>query len=105
MSQIRKALALTFLSTNGATAVQFAVTLVLARLLSPEEIGIFSITAVAVSIAQLFRDFGVASYLQREADLTRQKVATAFGVLLFSSWVIALLVFLVSGPLSPMAQR
>lgn len=100
MSQIRKALALTFLSTNGATAVQFAVTLVLARLLSPEEIGIFSITAVAVSIAQLFRDFGVASYLQREADLTRQKVATAFGVLLFSSWVIALLVFLVSGPLA-----
>ncbi len=100
MSQIRKALALTFLSTNGATAVLFGVTLVLARLLSPEQIGIFSITAVAVSIAQLFRDFGVASYLQHEAELTRAKVATAFGVLLASSWMIAVLVYLTSGPLA-----
>jgi O-antigen/teichoic acid export membrane protein len=100
MSDVRKALALTFMSTNGATAVQFAVTVVLARLLSPEEIGIFSITAVAISVAQLFRDFGVASYLQYEAELTKEKVAAAFGVLLTSSWVIAFLVFLASGPLA-----
>lgn len=100
MSQIRSALALTFLSTNSATAVHFVVTLVLARLLSPEEIGIFSITAVVISIAHLFRDFGVASYLQREPDITREKVATAFGVLLLSSWMLALLVYMVSGPLA-----
>lgn len=100
MAQIRKALVLTFLSTNGATVVHFGVTLVLARLLSPAEIGIFSITAVIIAFAHLFRDFGVASYLQHEADLTREKVATAYGVILTSSWVIALLVYLSSESLA-----
>lgn len=100
MSSIRVALVLNFLSTNGATAVHFIVALVLARLLSPEEIGVFSITAVFVSIAHLFRDFGVGSYLQSASDLTREKVAAAFGMLLFSSWLIAVLVFFAGGILA-----
>ena len=98
MTSLRQSLALTFLSSNGATAIQFVVTVVLARLLNPDEVGIYSVTAVMVSIAHLFRDFGVASYLQQEKDLTREKVGAAFGVLLTSSWVIAALVFLLSWP-------
>lgn len=97
MANLRASLLITFLSTNGATAVQLVVTIVLARLLAPEEIGVYSITAVLVSTAHIFRDFGVASYLQREKDLTRDAVGAAFGVLLTSSWLIALLLFLVSG--------
>lgn len=98
MSSIRQSLVLTFLSTNGATAVMFLVTIVLARLLEPAEVGIFSITSVMVAVAHLFRDFGVASYLQHEKELTRESVASAFGVLLVSSWTIALVVFLCSWP-------
>lgn len=98
MNSLRQSLALTFLSSNGATAVQFVVTVILARLLDPTEIGIFSVTAVMVSIAHLFRDFGVASYLQQEKDLTKDKVGAAFGVLLTSSWAIAGVVFLISWP-------
>ena len=100
MTSIRKSLALTFMSTNGATTVQFIVTVILARLLDPDEIGIYSITAVMVSIAHLFRDFGVASYLQQEKELTKDKVAAAFGVLLTSSWIIAATVFLLSWPVA-----
>lgn len=98
MTSLRQSLALTFLSSNGATAIQFVVTVVLARLLDPDEVGIYSVTAVMVSIAHLFRDFGVASYLQQEKELTREKVGAAFGVLLTSSWAIAALVFLLSWP-------
>jgi O-antigen/teichoic acid export membrane protein len=98
MTSLRQSLALTFLSSNGATAIQFVVTVVLARLLNPDEVGIYSVTAVMVSIAHLFRDFGVASYLQQEKELTREKVGAAFGVLLTSSWAIAALVFLLSWP-------
>lgn len=100
MNTLRKSLLLTFFSTNGATAVQFAVTVVLARLLSPEDIGVFSITAVMVSIAHLFRDFGVGAYLQQEKELTPEKVSAAFGMLLTSSWLIALAVFALSWPAS-----
>lgn len=98
MTSLRQSLVLTFLSSNGATAIQFVVTVILARLLNPDEVGIYSVTAVMVSIAHLFRDFGVASYLQQEKDLTREKVGAAFGVLLTSSWVIAALVFVLSWP-------
>jgi len=94
MSNLKHSLALTFLSTNGATLVQFGVTICLARLLSPEEIGVYSITAVLIAIAQFFRDFGVSSYLQHEKELTRDKVASAFGVMLLSSWSIALVTYL-----------
>ncbi|MGE5386999.1 MAG: lipopolysaccharide biosynthesis protein [Betaproteobacteria bacterium] len=97
MSRLRLSLVITFFSSNGATAVNFVVTIVLARLLSPSEIGIFSITAVITAIAHIFRDFGVGSYLQREKDLTPEKVRAAIGVLLTSSWSIALLLFILSG--------
>jgi O-antigen/teichoic acid export membrane protein len=94
MASLKQSLMLTFLSTNGATLVLFMVTVVLARLLSPEEIGIYSITAVLIAIAHFFRDFGVSSYLQQEKELSREKVASAFGVMLASSWLIASLTYL-----------
>lgn len=70
--------------------------MILARLLSPAEIGIFSIAAVLVAIAHIFRDFGVGSYLLRERDLTPEKIQAASGVLFASSWSIAAFLFLVS---------
>lgn len=94
MASIRHSLYLTFLSSNGATVIQFLTSIALARLLKPEEIGIYSITAVLIAIAHFFRDFGVVSYLQQEKDLTRQDVSAAFGVLLTSSWFIAGLTYL-----------
>jgi O-antigen/teichoic acid export membrane protein len=51
MPSLRKSLSITFLASNGATAVNFLVTIVLARLLTPAEIGIFSIAYVLVSVA------------------------------------------------------
>jgi len=96
VASIRSSLVITFLSSNGATAVQFLVTVILARLLDPAEIGIYSITAVCISVAHIFRDFGVVSYLQREKELTRDKVGAAFGVLLSTSWLIAASMYFLS---------
>lgn len=96
MASLRKPLLINFLSTSGATGVQFFVSIVLARLLSPSEIGIFSIAVVFVNIAHIFRDFGVASYLQRERDLTADKIRSAIGVLFTTSWFIAVTLFVSS---------
>ncbi|KQP23137.1 oligosaccharide flippase family protein [Pseudorhodoferax sp. Leaf267] len=94
---MRKAIFINFASTTGSTAVQFIVSVLIARLLTPAEIGIYSITIVLVNIAHVFRDFGVVSYLQREADLTNEKIRSAMGVLYASTWLIALIIFLASG--------
>jgi O-antigen/teichoic acid export membrane protein len=96
MADIRQSLLLNLLSTNGANLVQFVVTVILARLLSPEEIGIFSITAVLIAIAHFFRDFGVVGYLQQTKDITKENVAAALGVMLTSSWLVALITYLAS---------
>lgn len=97
MASFRKSLALNFASSSGATAVQFGVSLVIARLLTPAEIGIYSIAVVLVNIAHVFRDFGVSSYLQREAELTQAKVRSAIGVAYAIAWPIAAALFLGSG--------
>lgn len=97
MPNLRRSLGITFLASNGATVVNFLVTLVLARLLTPAEIGIFSIAYVLVSVAHIFRDFGVAAYLVQEKDLTPEKIRSISGVLFASSWATAAIMYAMSG--------
>lgn len=97
MTSIRKKAAIQFLASNGAMVVNFLLAIVMARLLSPAEIGVFSITAVIVSVSHVFRDFGVASYLKQEKTLTPELLSAATGVLIASSWTIATLLYFSSG--------
>jgi O-antigen/teichoic acid export membrane protein len=97
MADLRRSLVINFFSSSGAAFLQFVVSVVLARMLSPTEIGVFSMTVVFVNLAHVFRDFGVSTYLQREPDLTPDKIRSATGVLFSSSWVIAIAMFLASG--------
>lgn len=97
MADLRRSLIINFLSSSGATFLQFVVSVLLARILSPSEIGIYSMTVVFVNLAHVFRDFGVNSYLQREDNLTPDKIRSATGVVFTSSWLIATALFLASG--------
>lgn len=97
MSNLRLSLAITFFATNGAMLVNFIVVIILSRLLSPSEIGVFSIAFVLVSIAHIFRDFGVSSYLVREKDLTPEKIRAVSGLLFTMSWSVAAALYLLSG--------
>jgi O-antigen/teichoic acid export membrane protein len=82
-----------FLSSSGVTVVYFFVSVLLARLLSPSEIGVFSMTVVFVNIAHIFRDFGVGTYLQREPELTPEKMRAATGVMFSTSWLAAAVLY------------
>ncbi len=94
MDSIRSKIGLQFIVSNGSIAAHFALSIVLARLLTPSEIGIFSITAVFVGFTQVFRDFGVVAFIKRQKTLTPELLRSASGVLFTSSWVIALLLYL-----------
>jgi len=100
MVNFRRSLVITFFASSGATVVQFIVSLVLARLLLPSEIGVFSMTVVFVNIAHVFRDFGVGAYLLRETELTTEKLRSAMGVLYTSSWIIAVALFFSSSSIA-----
>src|ERR1700712_2774304 len=89
MLNLRRSLVINFFSSSGSTIAQFIVSIVLARMLSPGEIGVFSMTIVFVNIAHIFRDFGVSTSLQREPVLTAEKMKAATGVMFTTSWMIA----------------
>lgn len=73
--------------------LQLAASLIIARLLTPTEIGIFSVAAVLAALASTFRDFGVAEYLIQEKNLTHAKIRAAFAANLIVSWLMAILLF------------
>lgn len=94
MSSVRQKVALQFIVSNLALIANFVLTIVLARLLSPQDIGIFSMSAVLMAVAHVFRDFGVTSFIKREKELTPDSLSSALGVLLITSWSVAALMFL-----------
>lgn len=75
----------------------FALSVILARMLTPTDIGIFSMSAILISFAHVFRDFGVFSYIVKEKEVTEQTIRTALGVLLVTSWTVGAILFFTSG--------
>ncbi|WP_232476431.1 MULTISPECIES: oligosaccharide flippase family protein [unclassified Acidovorax] len=94
MSSVRQKVALQFIVSNLALAANFVLTIVLARLLSPQDIGIFSMSAVLMTVAHVFRDFGVTAFIRREKELTSDSLRNALGVLLVTSWSVAAAMYL-----------
>ena len=70
--------------------------LILARLLTPEEFGIYSIAASVVIIGYLFRNFGVGQYIVQVETLNDGVMRSAFSITLGISWAIGLLLLIVA---------
>jgi O-antigen/teichoic acid export membrane protein len=81
---------LLLLNTAGA--------MVLARLLTPSEVGVYAVGAVLVGLAQVLRDFGVGPYVIQEKELTDEKLRAALGTSLIVAWLLAALVLVAGGP-------
>lgn len=73
----------------SAKAVHFALGLLIARMLMPEDYGVIGMLAIFVAIAQAFVDSGFGNALIRKADRTETDCATAF----YFNIVVALVVY------------
>ena len=89
MPSIRKALALSFASKYSSLAIHTAAVMVLARLLTPAEIGVYSVGAAVVALAHVVRDFGVGNYRIQEKELTAERISAALDVVVLIAWAIA----------------
>ena len=58
--------------------VQFATIVVLARLLSPADFGLFAIVAAFLTIFELFKDLGLSSATVQRRHITHRQVSTLF---------------------------
>ena len=90
MASIRRSLAFSTLDSYLSLMLQLGSTVVLSRLLTPEETGIFAVAAVFAALASTFRDFGVAEFLIQEQSLTADKIRAALSVNIVISWAMAL---------------
>lgn len=82
MNDVRHSLIWSFLQNYSSALIQFISSMVLSRLLTPTDIGIYSICAVIVAIAHVMRDLGVGEYLIQEKELSKERVKTALGLTL-----------------------
>lgn len=82
----RRSIAYSFAGKYLDLAVQLVASIIIARLLTPEELGIFSVAAAIVAFIHIFRDFGVNSYIVQERELTDSKLRGAFSLNLLISW-------------------
>lgn len=91
---IRRSIAWTFSEQTFQFGLQFAASVIIARLLTPDEMGVFVLAMSAAAVLTSLRTFGVGNYLMREAELDLSKIRSAFGVMLGFSWALGLLLIL-----------
>ena len=97
MTSVRLSLLISLAEKYSVTIINIGSTLIIARLLSPEEIGVYSVGLAFVAIAHTLRDFGIGNYLIQEKELTEDRIRTAAGITLLLAWSLALMLALGSG--------
>lgn len=93
MTSVRRALALSFVERYLLIVLSFGSNIILARLLTPEQIGMYSVTLAVIGLAHVLRDFGIGNYLIQARELNDEHIRTAFGLSLILGGGLALLVF------------
>jgi O-antigen/teichoic acid export membrane protein len=93
LTTIRRSFAYSIAGTYFALPLQIIGTMVMSRLLTPAETGVFAVAAVFAAFASTFRDFGVAEYLIQEKNVTSETIRAALTVNIAVSWVMGLLLF------------
>jgi len=89
MAGIRRALLLASADRYIAMAINIAVVVILARLLSPAEYGLSVLGSAMLAVAEAIRDFGGSSYLVQQKALTTEKIRTAFTITLVLTLALA----------------
>src|SRR5690606_1931752 len=79
------------LNQHSLQAINIISIAILARLLAPEEIGVFSVATSIAFVATEIRSFGVGEYLIREKEINENKIRTVLGVMVIMSWGLAAL--------------
>lgn len=92
MSRIRRAVMFSALTKYSVMLIGLISTVVVARLLTPDEIGTFAVASAVVMLVSEFRILGAGAYLVREKNLTDHKVRAALGLTILISWGLGIVV-------------
>lgn len=85
--------------------ITFIVSIILARLLNPDEYGLIGILSIFISIFNVIVDSGFTNALIRKQDLTEKDYSTVFYTNLIVSVFMALALFFCSKPIASFFER
>ena len=94
---LRKALSLSFAQTCINLILSIATIVILSRLLTPTETGVYSVAVGFVALVHMLRDFGISEFVVQEPTLNDDVIRTAFTINLIIAWCLAAILFLSSG--------
>lgn len=77
---IRKSLVISSIDKYVTLVISIASTMVLARLLSPSEVGAFSVAMVLISVMSMMRSMGAGQYLVQEPHITEDRMRAVWTV-------------------------
>lgn len=105
MSAVRRSVLFSACEKYATQALGIATTVVMARILSPAETGLYLTAYSVIMLADGFRDFGVGSYLVQATTLDRAEVRTGFTVTLLLSLAMAAVIALGSTTIAGFYQN
>ncbi len=96
MSEIRRSLLLASGERYAFAFINFVTVVITARLLTPADFGVAVLGWTVVGLADSLREFGASTFLIQQTQITREKVRTAFTIMLLLSFVLSATLFLLS---------
>lgn len=96
MAGIRSSLIFSFSEKYISLIIQLIASMVVARLITPEQFGIFAVAFSLISFTQAIRDMGVNSYIIHKTTLSHSDVRACLFVTLVAAWLLASLIFFVT---------
>lgn len=95
---IRRSLFFSFAQRYAGLVLGLPTIMIISRLLTPSEIGVFSVAVVLVNLVHMLRDFGVSDFLVQTQRLDDDVARTAFTITLLLGWSLGFIVYGISGP-------
>ena len=84
----------------GGKAIQFATTIILARILTPEDYGIMASIIIIFALSQVLIDSGFSQALIREEKISTEDKSTTFYINFLVALVLSVVIWLVAIPIS-----
>jgi len=96
----RRALFFSFLDRYSGLLLAIGSSMVISRLLTPAETGVFSVTMVLIVFAQSLRDLGAGQYLVQEKELTQDRIRATWTVMLGAGTSLAVVIGIAAIPVA-----
>lgn len=89
-----KGLIWSFIESFSVKLIQFVITVIMARMLTPSDYGLIGMLSIFMSISQVFIDGGFSSALIQKKDRSDEDLSTVFFINIFFSIIIYIILFL-----------